>query len=45
MANRYFSGQGKLRIALIVAGVAGALRDVGNVSALSIETSVDEVEH
>ena len=45
MANRYFSGQGKLRIALITAGVVGALREVGNVSALSIETSVDEVEH
>ena len=45
MANRYFSGQGKLRIAAITAGVVGALRDVGNVSALSIETSIDEVEH
>ena len=45
MANRYFSGQGTLRIAPIVAGVVGALREVGNVSALSMETSVDEVEH
>lgn len=45
MANRYFSGQGTLRIAPIVAGVVGALRDVGNVPALSMETSIEEVEH
>lgn len=45
MANRYFSGQGKLRIANIVAGVVGALREVGNVSSLSIKTSSSQVEH
>ena len=41
----YFSGQGKVFIAPIVAGVAQAFRYVGNVPALNVKLATDTVEH
>ncbi|UZA39150.1 hypothetical protein [Moraxella bovis] len=41
----YYSGQGKVFVAPIVDGKTGAFRFVGNVPALSLETSVEKNEH
>lgn len=45
MANKYLSFQGKIHIALITNGVAGALHEVGNMPDFQISISADQVEH
>ena len=45
MAKQYISLQGKLYLSLIVAGVAGASRHVGNAPDFEIELDGDVIEH
>ena len=45
MAKQYISLQGKLYLSLIVAGVAGTARHVGNAPDLEIELDGDVIEH
>lgn len=45
MSSKYFSGQGKVLIAEIVAGVIGAYRYVGNCPSLKFDLKTKTVEH
>ena len=45
MAEQYFYGQGRVKLAEIVAGVTGAFVWVGDVSALSLAFAEEKVEH
>ena len=45
MSNNYMSLQGEFYLAPITAGVAGALRHLGNVPEFEIEVTADVIEH
>ncbi len=45
MAQKLFRGQGKVFVALVTAGVVGAGKFLGNVTALSLTPEVEKLEH